>query len=146
MVSIECTPGLNIGVAARNPPRALNETVDQRSIQRLRDLKTVAIGSLGSSEAAALVREKLSNRLVKSGRLTVVVDPQRADAILTGVVGENIYGQAATAAFKLVTWDDRIIWVGENSARGFGSASANIADKIANELLKAIDMDSKAKR
>jgi len=141
VVFTECAPGLGIESAASNEPKASSETVARRPIQRICDLKTIAIASLGNSDAAALVREKLSNRLVKSGRLVVVEDPEHADAVLTGVVGANIYGRAETAAFKLVTWDGRIIWVGENSTRGFGSASGHIADKIANELLKAIDRD-----
>jgi hypothetical protein len=82
---------------------------------------------------------------VKSGKLTVVEDPQRADAILTGVVGADIYGRAETSAFKLITRDGKIIWVGEKNRRGLGSASSGMADKIANALLKAIEMDTKPK-
>jgi hypothetical protein len=145
VVSVECAPGLGGGFAAKNEPSTSSETFARRPIQRISDVKTIAIASLGDSEAAALVRQKLSNRLVRSGRVAVVEDPERADAVLAGVVGANVYGRADTGAFKLVAWDGRIIWVGEKSTRGFGSASGHMADKVANELLKAIDRDSKAK-
>jgi hypothetical protein len=145
VVSIECAPGLSGGFAAKNEPNTSSETFARRTIQRISDIKTIAIASLGNSDAAALVREKLSNRLVKSGRVVIVEDPERADAVLTGVVGANVYGRADTGAFKLVTWDGRIIWVGEKSTRGFGSASGHMADKVSDELLKAIDRDTKTK-
>jgi hypothetical protein len=144
VVSIECAPGLSGGFAANNEPNTSSETSARRPIQRISDVRTIAIASLGNSDAAALVREKLSNRLVKSGRVVVVEDPERADAVVTGVVGANVYGRADTGAFKLVAWDGRILWVGENSTRGLGSASGHMADKIANELLKAIGGHSKA--
>jgi len=144
IVSIECAPPGSGGIFA-SVPSTTNESVERRPIQRISDLKTIAVGNLGDSIAASLVREKLSNRLVKSGRITVVEDPQRAEAVLTGVVGATPYGRAETAAFKLVTWDGRIIWVGEDSTRRPGSASTHIADKIAGELLKAIDTDKKTR-
>jgi hypothetical protein len=92
-----------------------------------------------------LVREKLVNRFVKAGQLTIVDAPERADAVLTGAVAADLYGRASVAAFRLTSKDGRIMWVGENSARGLGSYSSKLADHIADGLLKAIEVDSKAK-
>jgi hypothetical protein len=142
VASIECGPGIAVAVRESPKPRATGE---HKPIERIRDLTSIAIASFGASDGAALVREKLSNRLVTSGRLMVVEDPEGADAVLTGVVGTDIYGSASTAAFKLTTCDGHIIWVGETSARGSRSASSDIADKIANGLLKAVEADSKRK-
>jgi S1-C subfamily serine protease len=144
VVAVECTPGER-RTAMSGASGFTADARDAKQIQRLRDVKIVAIGSLGNSDAAALVREKISNRLVKLGKLTVVDDPQRAEAVLSGIVGADFYGRAAGAAFQLVTVDGRIIWVGENNARGLGSRSTHLADRIANELLKAMDADSKPK-
>jgi S1-C subfamily serine protease len=149
VVSITCVPGSTGPSAGGNsatgsPGRAATH----RPIGRLSDIKTIAFSSFGNSVSADLVREKISNRLVKSGRLTFVEDPQQADAVLTGVLGVDVYGRADTAAFKLVTWDGRIIWVGEDTVQfrwRTGSASSHVADKVANGLLKALEADVKAR-
>jgi S1-C subfamily serine protease len=124
---------------------AASDVMNPNPPQRLRDIKTLAIASLGASDGAGLVREKLMNRLAMSGRITVVDEADKADAVLTGVVGVDIYGRADTAAFRLTTKDGRILWAGEHSARGLGSYSSKMADNIANGLVKAIENDIKAK-
>jgi hypothetical protein len=72
-----------------------------------------------------------------------VDESDSADAVLSGLVGENIYGNADTAAWRLVSKDGRILWTGESGAAARGSASGHIAEKIANSLLKAIEKDDK---
>jgi hypothetical protein len=76
------------------------------------------------------------NRLAMSSRITVVEDPDKADAGLTGVVGTNIYGVADASAFRLTTKDGRILWAGEHSTRGPGSHSSKMADNIANKVVE----------
>lgn len=114
---------------------------DASTIQRLKDVRRIAIESLGNTDAAGLVREKLINRLTESGKLTVVEDSFEADAVLTGTVGANIYGRADAAAIRLVTRDGRTLW-GNETRRGWGrSASSSVADHLAKELLTAITRD-----
>lgn len=63
------------------------------NIQSLTAVQSIYIEDLGHDEGAELVeetgsvRERISTGLVKSGRFSVVQDPQQADAILTGLVG-----------------------------------------------------------
>jgi S1-C subfamily serine protease len=114
---------------------------DANTIQRLRDVRKIAVESLGNTDAAGLVREKLINRLVASGKLIVVEDSSDADAVLTGTVGANIYGRADVAAIRLVTRDGRTLW-GNETRRGWGkSASSSVADHLAKELLTAMTRD-----
>jgi hypothetical protein len=145
VVSLTCAPEGPPPVGTTESAGMLTGTVASRSIQQIGDVRTIAIGSFGNSQAAALVREKLSNRLVRSGKLTVTEDERQSDAVLTGVVGESPDGRAETAVVKLMTQDRRIVWGGEASARGLGSSSASIADKIATELLKATNSTRKTK-
>jgi hypothetical protein len=49
---------------------------------RLRDVKTVYVGSFGNGPGADLIRAKVITDLVKSGRLEVAESPENADAIL----------------------------------------------------------------
>ena len=63
--------------------------------------------------------------------------------MLSGVVTENVYGTASTAIFHLDTQGGHILWSGESLARDWGSASSQIAEKIANDLLSSIEKDSK---
>jgi hypothetical protein len=111
------------------------------TIQRLRDVRKIAIESLGNTEAAGLVREKLINRLVASGRFVVVEDSSASDAVLTGTVGANGYGRADAAAIRLVTRDGRTLW-GTEARGGFrSSASSSVADHLIKELLTAMTRD-----
>lgn len=118
-------------------------SADATTIQRLKDVRRIAVASFGNTEAAGLVREKLINRLVASGRVSVVDDSADADAVLTGVVGADIYGKADTSAFRLSTRDGRVLWVGEKSpphnAYYYGSASGSIAGWVAKKLLKDLE-------
>lgn len=112
-------------------------------IKGLGDIRKVAVGSFGNTEAAGLVREKLINRLTASGKLTVVEDSSDADVVLSGVVGADIYGRAGTAAIRLVTRDGRTLWGNEARARAHigGSTSTSIAEHFTKALLKAIEED-----
>jgi hypothetical protein len=121
----------------------VKETASGKAVQRLGEVKSIAFASFGQTEAALIVREKLINRLAKSDRLNLVDDLSQADAVLNGVVTEDVYGIASTAIFRLDTQGGHILWSGESLARYWGSASSQIADKIANDLLSSIEKDSK---
>jgi S1-C subfamily serine protease len=131
-------------LASMNQPiRPLVSTsTNPNLIKRLKDVKKIAIGSLGNSDAANLVKEKLINRLISSGKISIVENSSEADAILAGIVGADIYGRADTAALRLTTLDGRSLWGGETSGkRGRGSASSGIAEKLAKQLIDAINKD-----
>ena len=116
---------------------------DANTIQRLSDVRKIAVGSLGNTEGAGLVREKLINRLAGSGKLVVVEDSSDADAVLNGAVATDMYGRASGAAIRLVTKDGRTLWGSEARARAHigGSTSSSLADHLSKELLAAIARD-----
>ena len=122
----------------------VKETASSGAVQRLGEVKSIAFASFGQTRAALIVREKLINRLAKSDRLNLVDDLGQADAVLNGVVTEDVYGIASTATFRLDTQGGHILWSGESRAPDWGSsASSQIAEKIANDLLSSIEKDSK---
>ena len=124
----------------------VKETASGRAVQRLGEVKSIAFASFGQTQAALIVRERLINRLAKSDQLNVVDDLSQADAVLNGVVTENVYGIVSTATFRLDTQGGHILWSGESLARDWGSASSHVAEKIANDLLSSIEKDSKRKK
>jgi hypothetical protein len=113
-----------------------------KTIERLTDVHIIGIDSFGEDQHAILVREKLINRLAKSSEVTVVEDPNQADAVVNGFVGVNNFtGRADTGAFRLVDGRGHILWSEEASWTGSGSASGHIADKAGDSLIKAIKKD-----
>ena len=111
------------------------------SPQSLSAVRAIFVDSLGQSDSA-IIRDKIINRLVASGKFQVVVDPDKADAMLVGSVEELERGTGfdATAVVRLITKDQRILWVAEAKNRIFfaRSASSSLADRIVNDLLKAL--------
>jgi len=103
----------------------------------IREVKSVFVSKLGTSEAALLVREKLVNRLTQRN-IQVVFNQDEADAILVGYVGVNALRSAGTSVFRLLGQGGRILWTADRNPSFWGSASSSIANKIADELAKAI--------
>ena len=101
-----------------------------------------------------MIRDKIINRLAKSGRFQVVLSPEKADAVLTGsgdVARSQRYSEGsggtrwdATAVVRLVTNDQRILWVSEAKNGIFSrSASSSVADRIVKDLMKAVSPPKK---
>jgi len=130
----------------------------------LREVRAVYVGSFGNAQGADLIREKVINRLVKSGKVSVVQEPESADAILIGVAeivrdlgysaSVDQYGGAAsggtrydaTLVVRLIGKGKKILWVGEAKPGLFvDSVSSSVADKVVKNLLKAIDKEAKRK-
>jgi S1-C subfamily serine protease len=132
--------------AIHSVPSNSNSTA--KAVRRLSDIKKIAIGSFGATEAANVVREKFLIRLAQSGQLTVVEDAGEADAVISGLVAVYTHGAPAglpsTAAFRLTDHAGHILWTHEASARGLGSYSSKIADRMASDLLDAISKDAKS--
>ena len=101
---------------------------------------------------------------MKSKRVEVVEIPQQADAILTGIgelsTSEHYSANAsttsanasggtryhATAGVRLLNKEQKILWADDVSNGFFSrSVSSSVADKISNNLLKAISQNGKKK-
>jgi Lipopolysaccharide-assembly len=119
-------------------------------------VNAIFVDALGQGELSTVIRDKIINRLATSGRFQVVSDPTKADAVLTGSVSEaavNRYSNGtggtrfdATAAVRVVTKDQKILWVSEAKNGGFArSASSSVADRIVKDLLKAASPPKKKK-
>jgi len=133
--------------------------------QDIKSIKTIYVDSFGNAAGADMIREKVINRLAKSQVVSVVMDVDKADAVLTGIgevskgyrhsanVGE--YGGSAqggttydaTLAIRLVTKDKRILWTDEAKPGRFftRSVSSSVADKVVKNLLKSIQGNEKKK-
>jgi hypothetical protein len=121
--------------------------------QKISDVKTVFVAPLGTGEGAELIRQKVINRLVKSGVVQVVESEDDADAVLKGEAEVNKrhyftmnggYAQGGTkvsalGVVRLVGNKKQILWVDETRSKNpFRSVSSSVADKIANRLVEAI--------
>lgn len=134
----------------------------ESSTQILTNIKSVWVAPLGSDADSELIRQKLINRLGKSGIFEVVEARSDADAALMGAAEINhrhrffanigsgtafvtshtrYSGECVT---RLVAKDGRTLWADEStstrfvgSARSVQGASGNVADKTVNNLVKA---------
>jgi hypothetical protein len=119
-------------------------------VHRLRDIHTIYVDQLGSSDDAGLQREKLINKLVKSNRLSVVDSPEAADVVLTGASAtrerfvQGTSHRKTKMAIKLVSQDKQILWTLETES-GHWRWSDDAFEKVPKELLKAIEKDEKSK-
>lgn len=123
---------------------------DARSPMRLRDVRRIFVGSVGSSEGADMVQSKIIVALSKTKRLAVVTSPDDADAVLTGaadaskIVDRGFTKDEATLAVRLIGKDKSILWAGDAmSGRFTRNGTTDVASKIVKALLKAIEEDGK---
>ena len=119
----------------------------------------IYVDSLGQAEGSDVIREKLINRLIKSRKVSVVDAPQIADVILTGLAersrgvryaaNSGTYGASAvggttydaTIVVRLIDSQRQVLWTDEAKPSFFGSSSvsSNVANRVADDLLKAIE-------
>jgi hypothetical protein len=135
------------------------------SAQRLSEVKSIFVDSFGNAEGADIIREKVINRIAKSGKVQVVDALAQADAILTGIgeitrgaryqASSGTYGGSAsggttydaTLVLRLVTKEKQILWSDEAKPGGFSrSVSSSVADRVVKSLLRAIEKDAKSKK
>jgi hypothetical protein len=120
--------------------------------QRLGDVNRICVASFGSGEGADLIRQKVINRFIKSGGVTVVDSPAEADATLSGAAeldplrGGTRY--MAEGVVNLVGRDKRILWTEDVASRRFlfpshsaKGASNAVADKMVKLISEAITAD-----
>lgn len=134
-------------------------------IEHLRDVRTIYVGSLGDAFGAEMIRNKLVDRLVKSGQVEIVESSERADAILTGIAdAEKIERHVAsatptfasssggtrfvaTSAVRLINQQHKILWTCDESNGMLGrSVTSSVAERIVKSLTKAIKQDQKTAR
>ena len=126
-----------------------------QSLDNLGTIHTIAIGSLGDGDSAHVLRQKLVERVNRSGRLTVVADPASADAVLRG--SSNIWATGAVVidprshssrqtnyqgylSIELTGKANQSLWSYLVTPSRFrsGSITNDLADHAAARLLEAI--------
>jgi hypothetical protein len=128
-------------------------------VERLRDVKSIHVASLGTAQGASLIREKIIRKLTAARVFSLVDSPQDADAVLAGVgeivmePGHSLPGMPrdpssrAALTLRLVSKEKRVLWTGEAYPRFFSrSASSSLADRVARDLLRALQKDAKDKK
>jgi hypothetical protein len=116
----------------------INELVPPRGVEDIRSVKSVYVGTFGSTEAAFLVQEKLINRLRTRSAFAVATSIEDADSLLTGFVGTTVSGFANASFFRLLGKAGKILWAGEYGTGIWGSASSHIANNVADDIVKAV--------
>lgn len=125
-------------------------------IEHLRDVRTIYVASFGDAPGANVIKEKVVNQLVRSGKLRVTESPDSADAALIGLgqimqgFSASSYGslseagttEQAVVVVRLVSKDKVILWTDESSR----ATSSKAAEKMVKNLLRAMEKDGKQKR
>jgi hypothetical protein len=128
-------------------------------VERLRDVKSIHVASLGTAPGASLIREKIVRKLTAARVFSLVDSPQDADAVLTGV-GEIVTvpglsppgapadsSSRAALTLRLVSKQKRVLWTAEIYPRFLArSASSSLADRVARDLLRALQKDAGDKK
>ena len=120
--------------------------------QKLGDVNRICVASFGSGEGADLIRQKVINRFLKSGAVTVVDSPAEADATLSGAAELDPLRRGARymaeGVVNLVGKDKRILWSEDVASRRFlfpahsaSGASTAVADKMVKLITDAIAAD-----
>lgn len=127
-------------------------------------VQSIYIEDLGHDDGANLIEETSSIRelirsgLAKSGRFSIVQDPQQADAVLTGLVGvepwyhgmEGYYGMEGdlddheVGVGKLQLIDSKTkqtIWT-HNYESGFLNPDQTVGERVANQVVEKLLQDA----
>lgn len=128
---------------------------------RLADIKTIFVAPLGTDEGAELVRQKVINKIIREKLFNVVESPSNADAVLTGASGvshrhhliltNSFFGTttrySAECVVRLIGKNQQVLWMDDTSTRRLfaphsaRSASSTVAEKLVNDLSKAIELE-----
>lgn len=122
--------------------------VQDGTVERLRDVQRIYIGSMGASDEAERFRLLLEESLTKE-RFTVVDKDSAADAILSGVLTVRVYDDdsIARATVRLKNHSGTVIWSGDFQPKVslFKRVKDTVkfrADNIAEALRKAKKKDA----
>ena len=88
---------------------------DNHAVQRLGDVRTIFVGSLGDAPGANVLQYRIENRLLGNRIVSATNTPDDADAILTGFGQARIVdgSEDAQAVVRVVTKDNRLLCAGE---------------------------------
>ena len=135
--------------------------------QALGAVQSIYIEDLGHDDGADLIeeiralRDLIHSGLAKSGRFSIVQDPQQADAVLTGLVGvepwyhgmEGYYGmegdlddhEVGVGKLRLVdSKTKRTIWIHDYES-GFLKPDQSVAERVANQVVERLVHDASRK-
>lgn len=104
-------------------------------VKSLKEVKSVFVSTLGTSNGAIIAREKLINALFQR-RINVVAEAE-SDAILDGIVTTSSNGEITSVVCRLLGYNDQILWSAEAVWNVWSGGDA-IPKKIADQLEKAI--------
>ena len=125
---------ISIGIAQFSLPVATGTELQNES--QLRAFRKIYVGSMGETDEAARFRLLLEEELSKKG-LTVVDDPEKADAILTGVLSVRVHDKKTRARVyvKLTTPAGVRLW-----GKDFGSRITSPFNRTEPVKLRAQDV------
>jgi curli biogenesis system outer membrane secretion channel CsgG len=142
-------------------------TVDAGLGEKLLKVKRIYVESFGDDTASKQIQAMLINSLSDTKRFMVTENKEKADAVMKGstleatsqelhssseltVAGRSAIGNAekstetineARLAVRLVSNDGDVIWTTTQESKGakFKGAGADVADKVAKQLLRDIE-------
>ena len=125
---------ISIGIAQLSLPVATGTALQNES--QLRALRKIYVGSMGETDEAARFRFLLEEELSKKG-LTVVDGPEKADAILTGILSVRVHDKKTRARVyvKLTTPAGVRLW-----GKDFGSRITSPFNRTEPVKLRAQDV------
>jgi phosphate ABC transporter phosphate-binding protein len=126
-----------------------------QTVASLNRVRTIDVGSMGEGSGAEALRQRIVDRLNKSGRLQVVASPSAADVALrgtssmwaTGTISLSPHSKSASQTIyegylsvELVSKDGQILWSYLVTPSHFRTASItdDLADQVVLRLLAAI--------
>lgn len=146
------------------PQQAYNAPPTGYGVERLGDIRKIFVAPLGYDQGSELIRQKLIDRIVKSGVVAVLNTPDGADAVLTGVTSMNHKNDlssvplpsfmkgnghySADSVVRLIGRNNQLLWTDESTAgkfpgpsRSMRGVSSSAADRMAKSLIDAIVND-----
>lgn len=162
MRTISCLTLCGVLVGCQGFKGAQSEPVpDHRALASIQSIFVADLGQEDEAhllEASAAVREKISAGLSRSGRFSLVQDPQQADAVLAGLAGlerwyhgmEGYYGMEGDldshelGVGTLRLFDSKtkhIIWTHEYKT-GFLRPTQTVAERVAEQVAEQLVHDA----
>ena len=117
--------------------------VSFQAVERLRNVQTIYIGSMGQSDEAERFKLLLEDALTKQ-KFTIVEKEQDADAVLSGVLSIRVYDKESIArvTVRLKNQTGALLWSGDFQPKmSFFGSSDTVklrAENVAKGLRKSI--------
>ena len=122
------------------------------SVLKLRAVKKIFVGELGRTDNADIVREKIKQRLNRTGVFSVVERKSEADAVLTGTVviekyfedgsdcrSNDLKTEAVGFFYLRAAATDELLWSYEYQPKAFDFAFyAHEAERVYNRVAESV--------